>query len=364
MYILAIESSCDETAAAILEGNEGEPLRLLSNIVSSQIDIHALYGGVVPEIASRAHAQAISEVVDSAFREANVKPEAIQAVAVTYGPGLIGSLLVGVSFAKAFASVHKIPLVPVDHIKAHVAAAYLTEPSLKPPYLALVVSGGHTSLYEVSDYQTFAEIGGTRDDAAGEAFDKVGRVMGLPYPGGAAMDKLALLGMENRKNDEQVVENNKKKKKNDKNLLRFPSPAIPDDTLDFSFSGLKTAVINYIHTTAQRTNVAESELPEEVRAEIAASFTDAVTQGIAGKLDAALKRQKYETVVMAGGVAANSHLRKAVEEVCRRHKTSFVVPPLSLCGDNAAMVAACGYHLYHCGVRGYSSLNAYANLEE
>ncbi len=364
MYILAIESSCDETAAAILEGKEGEPLRLLANIVSSQIAIHALYGGVVPEIASRAHAEAISMVVADAFQKANLQPEQIDAVAVTYGPGLIGSLLVGVSFAKAFASVHKIPLVPVDHIKAHVAAAYLTEPTLQPPYLALVVSGGHTSLYEVADYQTFNEIGGTRDDAAGEAFDKVGRVMGLPYPGGAAMDKLASQGMELRQNDEEVVENRKKKKKSDKNPLRFPSPAIPDDTLDFSFSGLKTAVINHIHTTAQRANLAETELPPETRAEIAASFTDAVTTGIAGKLDAALARKSYNTVVMAGGVAANSHLRGAVAEVCQRRKTNFVVPPLSLCGDNAAMVAACGYHLYRCGVRGDASLNAYANLDE
>ncbi len=364
MYILAVESSCDETAAAILEGQEGQPLRLCSNIVSSQIAIHALYGGVVPEIASRAHAEAISKVVEDAFAEANLQPNDIQAVAVTYGPGLIGSLLVGVSFAKAFASVHKIPLVPVDHIKAHVAAAYLTEPALKPPYLALVVSVGHTSLYEVSDYQTFTEIGGTRDDAAGEAFDKVGRVMGLPYPGGAAMDKLASCGMEMRKCAENSSENAKKTKKSNKNPLRFPTPAIPDDTLDFSFSGLKTAVINHIHTTAQRMNLPENNLPEEIRAEIAASFTDVVTQGIAAKLDIALGQKTYETVVMAGGVAANSHLRKAVAEVCTRHKTAFVVPPLSLCGDNAAMVAACGYHLYRCGVRGDAALNAYANLDE
>jgi len=356
MLIFAVESSCDETAAAVLEAEEtteGHKLTLRSNIVSSQIAIHALYGGVVPEIASRAHAEAISKVAADALAEGGCTPSDIDAVAVTYGPGLIGSLLVGVSFAKAFASVQKIPLIPVDHIKGHVAAAYLTCPTLKPPYLALVVSGGHTSLYEVSDYQTFTEISGTRDDAAGEAFDKVGRVMGLPYPGGAAMDKLAAAGMEtyDPKN---------------KNRLRFPSPATPDDTLDFSFSGLKTAVINHIHTTKQRLDPAAGDnavLPEEIRREIAAAFTHSVTEGIAKKLDAALARGAYSTVVMAGGVAANSHLRAAVEGVCRRRHTAFVVPPLSLCGDNAAMIAACGYHLYRCGVRGDSTLNAYANLE-
>lgn len=353
MLIFAIESSCDETAAAILEAVEtdtGHTLNLRANIVSSQIAIHALYGGVVPEIASRAHAEAISQVAHDAFAAAGCTPEDIDAVAVTYAPGLIGSLLVGVSFAKAFASVHKIPLVPVDHIKGHVAASYLTEPSLKPPYLALVVSGGHTSLYEVSDYETFTEIGGTRDDAAGEAFDKVGRVMGLPYPGGAAMDKLAAEGFLTYD-------------PRGKGRLKFPSPATPDDTLDFSFSGLKTAVINHIHTTKQRLGGEDTELPQETRAEIAAAFTTAVTEGIAKKLDMALTKRNYTTVVMAGGVAANSHLRQAVGDVCRKHRTAFVVPPLSLCGDNAAMIAACGYHLYRCGVRGDATLNAFANLE-
>ena len=226
MLIFAIESSCDETAAAILSAEEnenGHSLKLLSNVVSSQIAIHALYGGVVPEIASRAHSEAISGVVAQAFADAGCTPADIDAVAVTYAPGLIGSLLVGVSFAKAFASVNHLPLIPVNHIEAHVAAAYLTYPDLKPPYLALVVSGGHTSLYEVSDYKTFTEIGGTRDDAAGEAFDKVGRVMGLPYPGGAAMDKLAAEGF-------RFYDPKQKK------VLHFPSPATPDDTLDFSFS--------------------------------------------------------------------------------------------------------------------------------
>ncbi|MBE6569077.1 MAG: tRNA (adenosine(37)-N6)-threonylcarbamoyltransferase complex transferase subunit TsaD [Ruminococcaceae bacterium] len=357
MLIFAIESSCDETAAAILSAEEtenGHSLKLLSNVVSSQIAIHALYGGVVPEIASRAHSEAISGVAAQAFADAGCTPADIDAVAVTYAPGLIGSLLVGVSFAKAFATVNHLPLVPVNHIEAHVAAAYLTCPELKPPYLALVVSGGHTSLYEVSDYQTFTEIGGTRDDAAGEAFDKVGRVMGLPYPGGAAMDKLAAEGF--------LTYDPKQK-----NILRFPSPATPDETLDFSFSGLKTAVINHIHTTKQRMSTPgqeeEAELSHETKAEIAAAFTHSVTEGIAKKLDMALTNGKYSTVVMAGGVAANSHLRAKVQSVCTKHKVSFAVPPLALCGDNAAMTAACGYHLYRCGVRADASLNAFANLE-
>ena len=234
MYIFAIESSCDETAAAVIRA-EDDKITLLSNVVSSQIEIHALYGGVVPEIASRAHCEAISNVSREAVETAGISFSDIDAIAVTFAPGLIGSLLVGVSFAKSLAMTLNVPIIPVNHIEAHVAAAYLENEDLKPPYLALVVSGGHTSLYEVSDYATFNEIGGTRDDACGEAFDKVGRVMGLPYPGGAAMDKLAAQGMELF--DPKA-----------KNALKFPSPAVADDTLDFSFSGLKTAVINYIHT--------------------------------------------------------------------------------------------------------------------
>lgn len=358
MRIFAIESSCDETAAAVLEAEEStddsHSLRLLSNVVSTQIPIHALYGGVVPEIASRAHAENISCVVRQAFKDAGCTPADIDAVAVTYAPGLIGSLLVGVSFAKAFAYANGLPLCPVNHIEGHVAAAYLADPDLKPPFLALVVSGGHTSLYEVSDYTTFHEIGATRDDACGEAFDKVGRVMGLPYPGGAAMDRLATEGF-------ATYDPHKK------DALRFPSPATPDETLDFSFSGLKTAVINHIHTTKQRLLPEQGDdavLSEATRAEIAAAFTTAVTEGISKKLDMALSGGGYRSVVMAGGVAANSHLRSAVGAVCKKHGVSFTVPPISLCGDNGAMIAVCGYHLHRLGIHADTTLNAYANPEE
>lgn len=351
MYIFAIESSCDETAAAVIKAEEcegGDRITLLSNVVSSQIEIHALYGGVVPEIASRAHCEAISNVAREAVERAGIKMADINAVAVTFAPGLIGSLLVGVGFAKSLASVLKVPIIPVNHIEAHVAASYLENNDLKPPYLALVVSGGHTSIYEVADYITFNEIGSTRDDACGEAFDKVGRVMGLPYPGGAAMDRMASEGFA-------------EEEKGMKNSIRFPTPAIPDDTLDFSFSGLKTAVINYIHNEKQK---AKSDIiPNEKRREIAAAFTKTVCDGISKKLDNALLRTGVKTLVMAGGVAANSHLRKAIAEVCARRKVRFIVPSIGLCGDNAAMVAAEGYYMYKMGIAADTSLNAYASDE-
>ena len=243
MYILAFESSCDETACAVLEMGEGKRI-LKSNIIASQVDIHALYGGVVPEIASRAHIEAISKITYEALDVAGITLAEVDAICVTNGPGLIGALLVAVNFAKSLAFANNIPLVPVDHIKGHVAANYITHKDLEPPFLALVVSGGHTSFFDVKSYTELCEIASTRDDAAGECFDKIGRVMGLPYPGGAAMDRLA--------------------KEGDKNAIAFPSPAISKDTLDFSFSGLKTAVVNYINTKNQR----GEELPRE---DIAAS---------------------------------------------------------------------------------------------
>lgn len=347
MYIFAIESSCDETAASVIRAENGK-ITLLSNVVSSQIEIHALYGGVVPEIASRAHCEAISNVSREAVETAGIAFSDIAAVAVTFAPGLIGSLLVGVSFAKSLAMTLGVPIIPVDHINAHVAAAYLENEDLKPPYLALVVSGGHTSLYEVADYVTFHEIGGTRDDACGEAFDKVGRVMGLPYPGGAAMDKMAARGFE-------MFDLSAK------NTLKFPSPATSDDSLDYSFSGLKTAVINYIHTEKQKTK--SDTLPDEKRCEIAAAFTKAVCDGVTKKLARALVTTGTKTLVMAGGVAANSHLRKAVAETCAKHGVKFLVPSLKLCGDNAAMVAAEGYHMYEMGITGDLSMNAFASDE-
>ena len=348
MLILAIESSCDETAAAVVEMDEGLR-RIRSSVVASQVDIHALYGGVVPEIASRAHIEAISGVVDRALADAEITMEAIDAIGVTYAPGLIGSLLVGVSFAKGLAFAHGKPLVGVNHIKGHAAAAYLTDDTLEAPFCALIVSGGHTSLYDVTCPTSFVEIGGTRDDAAGEAFDKVGRVMGLPYPGGAAMDRLATAGFANGWGE----------------MFRFPSPAVHDESYDYSFSGLKTAVINQIHTIRQRLNLGDDgELPEDIREGIAASFTRAVVDGVTAKLRRAITEKKIRRLVLAGGVAANSHLRAAVESVAKEMGVTLTVPPLSLCGDNAAMIGAQAYFEVLAGNFADESLNAYASDEE
>ena len=350
MIILAIESSCDETAAAVV--SMGEERKILSNVVASQVATHALYGGVVPEIASRAHIEAVSQVVRRAVSDAGITLSDIEAVGVTYSPGLIGCLLVGVNFAKSLALSLGVPLVPVDHIKSHTAAAYMTNPDLCAPFLSLVVSGGHTSLYRVTEPHNFSEIGSTRDDAAGEAFDKVGRVMGLPYPGGAAMDRLASEGFELRKNTAK------------KDRLHFPSPAISDDTLDFSFSGLKTAVVNHIHNTRQKSGLSDKEdLPRPVMAEIAAAFTESVVDGICQKLALALEQTGADTLVLAGGVAANSHLRRGVEMTAEKSGARLCMPPVSLCGDNGVMVGAQTYYEYIAGVRGYSDLNAYASGE-
>ena len=313
MYILGIESSCDETSAAVVSMERGER-KILSNIVASQIETHRLYGGVVPEIASRAHIEA-----------------------VTSHPGLIGALLVGVNFAKSLALANNIPLVAVNHVKAHVAAAYLEYQSLEPPFTALVVSGGHTSIYNVTDYTTFVEIGATRDDAAGEAFDKIGRVIGMPYPGGAAMDKLAYEG--------------------DKTAVKLPSPAIVGDNLDFSFSGLKTAALNYINGARQR-----GEEPDH--ADLTASYTAVIVDAITKKIDKAIDTHKAKTLVLAGGVAANSHIRSALEALCKKRKVEFCRPSLALCSDNAAMVAAAGYFEYLRGNFADTSLNASALDED
>ena len=331
MYILSIESSCDETSAAVVE--MGEERRILSNIVASQIDIHALYGGVVPEIAGRAHIEAISRITYEALEKANLSLSEISAVAVTNRPGLIGALLVGVNFAKSLAVSNGIPLIPVNHIKGHIAANYLSHSSLEPPFLALVASGGHTSLIEVNSYTDFKTVGRTRDDAMGEAFDKVARVMGIPYPGGAEMDRLASLG-----NPDKIL---------------FPSAAISDGSLDFSFSGLKTHVINYLHNLSQR----GEEIPT---ADIAAAFTKSVTSSVIKKLDIAFKNSKYKKLVLAGGVSANSHLRKSLQDYAEKNKIEFFVPPLSLCGDNAAMIGAQGYYEFICGNLAGAELNAFA----
>ncbi len=332
MLILGMESSCDETSAAVVRMEEGKR-EIVSNIVASQIETHRLYGGVVPEIASRAHIEAITGVTREALETAGVTLRDIGAVAVTAFPGLIGALLVGVNFAKSLAFANKIPLVAVNHIKAHVAAAYLSDAALKPPFLAVVVSGGHTSIFEVRDDTDFNEIGTTRDDAAGEAFDKIGRVIGLPYPGGAALDRLAYEG--------------------NATAIKLPSPALAGDTLDFSFSGLKTAALNYINNRRQQ----GLEVP---RADLAASYTATIVQGIAAKTDLALKKSGYRTLVLAGGVAANSHLRRRLEEVASANGAKLCVPPISLCGDNGAMVAAAGYFEFLRGNFASTDLNATA----
>lgn len=331
MYILSFESSCDETACAVCEMSEASRI-IKSNIVASQVDTHALYGGVVPEIASRAHIEAISKITYEALDGAGLTLKDIDAIAVTNGPGLIGALLVAVNFAKSLAYANNIPLVPVDHIRGHIAAAYLSHASLKPPFLALVVSGGHTSFYDVKSYTDMVEIGSTRDDAAGECFDKAGRVLGLPYPGGHAMDILASKG--------------------DPCKIHFPSPAISDTSLDFSFSGLKTSVINYANTLSQKGEV----VPRE---DVAASFTNVIVEAVKSKTAQALSLTGYKKIVIAGGVSANSHIRNGLAKLCASYGCEFFAPELFLCGDNAAMIGAQGYYEYLDGVRGDESLNAY-----
>ena len=332
MYILGIESSCDETSAAVVS-MDGTERRILSNIVASQIETHRLYGGVVPEIASRAHIEAISRITYEALDTAGLTIADIGCIAVTTHPGLIGALLVGVNFAKSLAFAQGIPLVSVNHVKAHVAAAYLEYPELKPPFTALVVSGGHTSIYSVDDHITFREIGGTRDDAAGEAFDKIGRVIGMPYPAGAAMDKLAYEG--------------------DASAFKLPSPALVGDTLDFSFSGLKTAALNIINSERQKGC-------EPHHADLTASYTRVIVDAIVKKVSLAIDKTGTERLVLAGGVAANSHIRGALDELCRKKGVQFCKPSLSLCSDNAAMVAAAGYFEYLAGNFANTALNASA----
>ncbi len=334
MKILGIESSCDETAAAVVEDGR----KILSSVVASQIDIHAVYGGVVPEIASRAHTEAICGVVQNALDKAECTIKDIDAIAVTNAPGLIGALLTGLSFAKGLAFSSKKPLVPVHHIRGHVAANYLAHPELTPSFIALVVSGGHTSLMRVSDYTEYQLISNTRDDAAGEAFDKCARVLGLPYPGGAAMDKLAAVG--------------------DKNKYKFTSGSVDGAEYDFTFSGLKTSVINLVHSETQRGRI----IDDEFRADIAASFTSALIKTITTRLELLLSREGAQNIVLAGGVAANSHLRAAVGATAEKFGAKLYLPPLSLCGDNAAMIASQGYFEYLKGVRGGTELNAFATM--
>ncbi|MEE1321583.1 MAG: tRNA (adenosine(37)-N6)-threonylcarbamoyltransferase complex transferase subunit TsaD [Acutalibacteraceae bacterium] len=331
MKILAIESSCDETAAAVVEDGR----KVLSNVVASQVPEHKIYGGVVPEIASRRHAEAISGVVNKALSDAEVTLDDVDAVAVTYAPGLIGALLVGVNYAKGLSYGKKLPLVPVHHLRSHIAANYITHPDLKPPFFCLVVSGGNTMMVEVKDYTDFRVVGRTRDDAAGEALDKAARTMGIPYPGGLNMDKMAADG--------------------DSTAFKFPMPKVENCPYDFSFSGLKTSVINTIHNSEQKGI-------EVNKKDLGASFMKAVSNCLCKNTEKAMVDFNHNTLVIAGGVSANSVLRKDITELCKKHKWKLYLPELSLCGDNAAMVGSQGYYEYLSGNTADLDLNAYAGM--
>jgi N6-L-threonylcarbamoyladenine synthase len=330
--ILAIESSCDETAAAVVKNGR----EVLSNIISSQIELHKLYGGVVPEIASRKHIEKINQVIEEALAEADVTLEDIDAIGVTYGPGLVGALLVGVAEAKAISFAAKKPLVGVHHIEGHVSANYIENKDLEPPFLCLIVSGGHTHLVLVKEYGTYEIIGRTRDDAAGEAFDKVARAIGLGYPGGPKIDKLS--------------------KEGNKNAITFPRAHIADAPYDFSFSGLKSAVLNHI-------NSCEMKKEEINRADIAASFQEAVIDVLVTHAMAAAKDFGMTKVAIAGGVAANSSLRAAMADACRNNNLTFYHPSPIFCTDNAAMIGAAAYYEYLKGTRSGLELNAVPNLK-
>ena len=353
MNILAFESSCDETSAAVV-AREGDAFVVKSNIVASQIEVHRLYGGVVPEIASRAHIEAISSITYEALEAAGIGLCDIDLVAVTASPGLIGALLVGVNFAKALAMANGIPLVAVDHIKGHIAACYLAEDKPTPPYLALTASGGHTSIYLVRDYTDIEVIGQTRDDAIGESFDKIGRLIGIPYPAGRGFDALAREGFIKATGKEEDCFSAYKKSEayRDANMA-LPSPALNDGTLDFSFSGLKTASINLLHRFEQRGEEIDKPL-------FAARYTYEAVEAVAKKIDTALKRYGEYDLAISGGVAANSHLRERLSALCKSHGRKIFIPSLSLCGDNAAMIGAAGYYEYVDGKLADSSLNASA----
>ncbi len=330
--ILAIESSCDETAAAVVENGR----KVRSNIISSQIDIHTLYGGVVPEIASRKHIERINQVIEQALTQADVTLEDIDAIAVTYGPGLVGALLVGVAEAKAVSFAAHKPLVGVHHIEGHISANYIEHPELEPPFGCLVVSGGHTHLVRVKDYGEYEILGRTRDDAAGEAFDKVARAIGLGYPGGPKIDKAA--------------------KEGDPDAIRFPRGKVEGSEYDFSFSGLKSAVLNYI-------NVEKMKGREVSRENVAASFQKAVVDVLVSHAMHAVDEFGFDKFAIAGGVASNTALRSAMEEACEKRGVAFYRPSPILCTDNAAMIGAAGYYDYIRGRRSDLSLNAVPNLK-
>lgn len=332
MKILAIESSCDETAAAVVENGRN----VLSNVVSTQIEKHKIFGGVVPEIASRLHTENISWVVSKALADADCTLQDVDAIAVTYAPGLIGALLVGVNYAKGLALASGKPLVPVHHLRSHIAANYITHKDLKPPFMCLVVSGGNTLLCKVNDYTDFEVIGRTRDDAAGEAMDKAARTLGLPYPGGVNLDKIA-------KNGDNIK-------------YKFPKPHVDGSPLDFSFSGLKTSVINLVHNAQQK--------GEELNpADVGASFINAVVNSLAENTEKAMNEYGEKTLVLAGGVSANSVLRTRMEALAKEKGWSLYLPDLSLCGDNGAMVGAQGYFEFLKGTVAQMDLNGKATAD-
>lgn len=332
MNILAIETSCDETAAAVVQDGR----LILSNAVASQIEMHKLYGGVVPELASRKHMETLEPMVTQALEEAQLTPKDLHAIAVTYTPGLIGALLVGVNFAKSLAFGWQLPLIPVHHVRGHIASNYLSHPTLNPPFLCLCVSGGTTAIVDVKDYTTMSILGSTRDDAVGECFDKVARVLGIGYPGGKPLDNLAQTG----------------------NPTAYPLPRskVDDAPLDMSFSGLKTASLNLIHKLEQKGD--PLHLPD-----FAASFGTTVADTLIPRCLLALKQTGYNTLAVAGGVSANQILRKGLADVCHSHNIHIFFPDLALCGDNAAMIASQGFYEYQQGVRGTCDLNAYATRD-
>ena len=332
MKILAIESSCDETAAAVVEDGR----EVLSSVVSTQIEKHKIFGGVVPEIASRLHTENISWVVEKALTDANCTLDDVDAIGVTYAPGLIGALLVGVNYAKGLALASGKPLVPVHHLRSHIAANYITHKDLKPPFMCLVVSGGNTLLCKVNDYTDFEVVGRTRDDAAGEAMDKAARTLGLPYPGGVNLDKIA--------------------KNGDNTKYKFPKPRVDGSPLDFSFSGLKTNVINLVHNATQK--------GEELNpADVGASFINAVVNCLADNTIKAMEMHNEKTLVLAGGVSANSVLRSRMETLAKEKNWDLYLPDLSLCGDNGAMVGAQGYFEYLSGTTANMDLNGKATAD-
>lgn len=329
MLILGIESSCDETAIAVCrDGRE-----ILSNCVLSQIDMHTIYGGVVPEIASRKHIEAITGLAEQALQAANVTRQDLDAIAVTYAPGLIGALLVGVNFAKAAALGLNIPIIPVHHIRGHIAANYIAFPELEPPFVCLSVSGGNSLILDVRDYTDTRVMGSTRDDAAGECFDKIARVLGMPYPGGKALDERSVGG----------------------DPTAYPLPRTKVEGYDMSFSGLKTATLNIIHNAGQKGE--ELNIPD-----LCAGFVEAVKDMLVPRTMAALRETGYGKLAVAGGVAANSHIRAAFQQECQKTGAELYLPPLRLCGDNGAMIACQGYYEYQAGNTAGQELNAVASM--